>query len=115
MSDTPDAVPTIAVVAAFATGTTRIRNIGHLREKECDRLYAVTSQLEKMGILTEQGEDWLTVTGGTPSGAFINTFNDHRIAMAFAVAGLTVPDIQIENPACVGKSFPGFWEVYDAL
>ncbi len=68
-----------------------------------------------MGILTEQGEDWLTVTGGTPSGAFINTFNDHRIAMAFAVAGLTVPDIQIENPACVGKSFPGFWEVYDAL
>jgi 3-phosphoshikimate 1-carboxyvinyltransferase len=115
MTDTPDAVPAIAVVAAFAKGTTRIRNIGHLREKECDRIDAVTSQLEKMGIRTGQGDDWLTVTGGTPSGAFINTFNDHRIAMAFAVAGLKVPGMQIENPGCVGKSFPGFWDVYDAL
>jgi 3-phosphoshikimate 1-carboxyvinyltransferase len=115
MSDTPDAVPAIAVVAAFAKGTTRIRNIRHLREKECDRIDAVTSQLEKMGIRTEQGDDWLTVTGGTPSGAFIQTFNDHRIAMAFAVAGLKVPDMRIENPGCVGKSFPGFWDVYDAL
>lgn len=115
MSDTPDAVPAIAVVAAFAKGTTRIRNIRHLREKECDRIDAVTSQLKKMGIHTEQGDDWLNVTGGTPSGAFIHTFNDHRIAMAFAVAGLKVPDMQIENPACVKKSFPGFWDVYDAL
>lgn len=115
MSDTPDAVPAIAVVAAFAKGTTRIRNIRHLREKECDRIDAVTSQLKKMGIHTEQEDDWLSVTGGTPAGAFIHTFNDHRIAMAFAVAGLKVPDMQIENPACVGKSFPGFWEVYDAL
>ncbi|MEX1314944.1 MAG: 3-phosphoshikimate 1-carboxyvinyltransferase [Desulfotignum sp.] len=115
MSDTPDAVPAIAVVAAFAKGTTRIRNIRHLREKECDRIDAVTSQLEKMGIHTEQGDDWLSVTGGTPAGALIHTFNDHRIAMAFAVAGLRVPGIQIENPACVGKSFPGFWDVYDAL
>ncbi|MDT8378873.1 MAG: 3-phosphoshikimate 1-carboxyvinyltransferase [Desulfotignum sp.] len=115
MSDTPDAVPAIAVAAAFARGTTRIRNIQHLREKECDRIHAVTSQLEKMGIHTDQGDDWLTVKGGTPVGAFINTFNDHRIAMAFAVAGLNVPGMQIENPACVGKSFPGFWDVYDAL
>ncbi len=115
MSDTPDAVPAIAVVAAFAQGTTRIRNIRHLREKECDRIDAVTSQLEKMGIRTQQGEDWLSVTGGTPAGAFIHTFNDHRIAMAFAVAGLKVPDMQIENPGCVGKSFPGFWDAYDAL
>lgn len=115
MSDTPDAVPAIAVVAAFAQGTTRIRNIRHLREKECDRIDAVTSQLEKMGICTQQGDDWLSVTGGTPTGAVIHTFNDHRIAMAFAVAGLKVPDMQIENPGCVGKSFPGFWDVYDAL
>jgi 3-phosphoshikimate 1-carboxyvinyltransferase len=115
MSDTPDAVPAIAVTAAFAKGTTRIRNIRHLREKECDRIDAVTSQLEKMGIRTEQGEDWLSVTGGTPAGTVIHTFNDHRIAMAFAVAGLKVPDMQIENPGCVGKSFPGFWDVYDAL
>jgi 3-phosphoshikimate 1-carboxyvinyltransferase len=115
MSDTPDAVPAIAVVAAFAQGTTRIRNIRHLREKECDRIDAVTSQLEKMGIQTDQGEDWLSVTGGVPKGDVINTFNDHRIAMAFAVAGLKVPGIQIENETCVGKSFPGFWDIFDAL
>ncbi len=115
MSDTPDAVPAVAVVAAFARGTTKITNIGHLREKECDRIHAVASQLEKMGIQTSQGEDWLEITGGKPAGAFINTFNDHRIAMAFAVAGLVVPGMQIENPACVGKSFPGFWDLFDAL
>jgi len=115
MSDTPDAVPAIAVVAAFATGTTRIFNIGHLREKECDRIHAVASQLEKMGIQVSQGEDWLEITGGKPAGAFINTFNDHRIAMAFAVAGLVAAGMQIENEACVGKSFPGFWDVFDAL
>ena len=115
MADTPDAVPAIAMAAAFARGTTRIRNIGHLREKECDRIDAMATQLNKMGIKTAQGDDWLTVTGGNPKGAFINTFNDHRIAMAFAVAGLAVPGVQIENPACVGKSFPGFWDVYDAL
>jgi 3-phosphoshikimate 1-carboxyvinyltransferase len=115
MSDTPDAVPAIAVTAAFAKGTTRIRNIGHLREKECDRIDAMATQLTRMGIDTTQGDDWLTITGGSPKGAFINTFNDHRIAMAFAVAGLKVPGMQIENPDCVGKSFPGFWDVYDAL
>ncbi|MCF8124915.1 MAG: 3-phosphoshikimate 1-carboxyvinyltransferase [Desulfotignum sp.] len=115
MADTPDAVPAIALVAAFARGTTRIRNISHLREKECDRIHAVTSQLEKMGIQTAQGDDWLTVTGGKPAGAFINTFNDHRIAMAFAVAGLVVPGMQIENETCVEKSFPGFWDLFDAL
>ncbi|MCA1795095.1 MAG: 3-phosphoshikimate 1-carboxyvinyltransferase, partial [Desulfobacteraceae bacterium] len=95
MSDTPDAVPAIAVVAAFAKGTTKITNIGHLREKECDRIHAVASQLEKMGVQVSQGEDWLEITGGSPAGAFINTFNDHRIAMAFAVAGLVVPGMQI--------------------
>ncbi len=115
MSDTPDAVPAIAVVAAFAKGTTKITNIGHLREKECDRIHAVASQLKKMGVQVSQGEDWLEITGGSPTGAFINTFNDHRIAMAFAVAGLVVPGMQIENQACVAKSFPGFWDVFDAL
>jgi 3-phosphoshikimate 1-carboxyvinyltransferase len=115
MSDTPDAVPAIAVVAAFAKGTTKITNIGHLREKECDRIHAVASQLGKMGIQVSRGEDWLEITGGSPTGAFINTFNDHRIAMAFAVAGLVVPGMQIENEACVAKSFPGFWDLFDAL
>jgi 3-phosphoshikimate 1-carboxyvinyltransferase len=115
MSDTPDAVPAIAVVAAFAKGTTRISNIGHLRVKECDRIEAVASQLLKMGIEVAQGEDWLEITGGRPRGAFIETFNDHRIAMAFSVAGLVVQDMEIENPSCVEKSFPGFWNIFEAL
>ena len=115
MSDTPDAVPAIAVVAAFAKGTTRIANIGHLRVKECDRIEAVSSQLIKMGITVTQGNDWLEIVGGTPKGAFIETFNDHRIAMAFSVAGLIVEGMVIENPTCVEKSFPGFWDIFETL
>ena len=115
MSDTPDAVPAIAVVAAFAKGTTRIRNIGHLRVKECDRIDAVCSQLEKMGIKTTQEKNAMAITGGHPKGAFIKTFNDHRIAMAFSIAGLVIPGMEIENPSCVEKSFPTFWKIYDAL
>lgn len=115
MSDIPDVVPTLAVIASFAQGKTIIRNIAHLREKECDRIDALASQLAKMGIKVNQGKDWLSVTGGISSGAFIETFNDHRIAMAFAIAGLKVPGIKIENEKCTGKSFPSFWEVFDAL
>ncbi len=115
MSQTPDAVPAIAVVAAFAKGTTRIEHIGHLRIKECDRIDAVCSQLSKMGISVSQGPDWMEITGGSPKGARIETFNDHRIAMAFSVAGLKVAGVEIENPSCVEKSFPTYWQLYDAL
>ena len=115
MSDTPDAVPAIAVTAAFAKGTTRIRNIGHLRIKECDRIDAVCSQLTRMGIQVSQGTDSMEITGGNPHGARIDTFNDHRIAMAFSIAGLRVEGMEIENPACVEKSFPTYWRLYDAL
>ncbi len=115
MADTPDAVPAIAVTAAFAKGTTRITNIGHLRVKECDRIDAVCSQLTRMGIHAVQGDDYMEITGGMPHGAIIETFNDHRIAMAFAVAGLKVDGLEIENPACVEKSFPSFWQLFDIL
>ncbi|MEA1968866.1 MAG: 3-phosphoshikimate 1-carboxyvinyltransferase [Thermodesulfobacteriota bacterium] len=115
MSDIPDVVPTLAVIAAFARGTTVVRNIGHLREKECDRINAVVSQLNKMGVGADQGETWLSVKGGRPQGASIETFNDHRIAMAFSVAGLNVQGIEIENPGCVAKSFPSFWEIFNQL
>lgn len=115
MSDTPDAVPAIAVVASFAKGRTRIHNIKHLREKECDRIDAVSSQLLKMGIAVTQGEDFLEITGGHPKGARIETFNDHRIAMAFSIPGLIIPGMEIENETCVEKSFPNYWEIFDAL
>ena len=115
MSDTPDAVPAIAVVASFAKGTTRIHNIKHLREKECDRIDAVSSQLLKMGISVRQGDDFLEITGGLPKGATIETFNDHRIAMAFSMPGLIIPGVEIENETCVEKSFPNYWEIFEAL
>ena len=133
MGHCPDVAPTLAVVAAFAGGTTRIVNVAHLRAKECDRIDAVVSQLRRMGVQADQGDDWLSVTGcgsgagsrgvgpngsgqGTSiHGASIDTFNDHRIAMAFSVAGLMVDNVTIENESCVGKSFPTFWEVFETL
>lgn len=115
MSDTPDAVPAIAVVASFAHGKTRINNIKHLREKESDRIDAISTQLTKMGITVRQGDDFLEIVGGFPTGARIETFNDHRIAMAFSVPGLVIPGVEIENETCVEKSFPNYWEIFDAL
>lgn len=115
MADMPDVVPTAAVVAAFADGTTRLRNVGHLAVKESNRLDAVVQELRRMGIAAEQNGQDLTITGGRPAGARIETYNDHRIAMSFAVAGLVVPGVAIQNPSCVKKSFPQFWEVFESL
>ncbi len=115
MGDIPDMVPTLAVVAAFATGKTVIKNVSHLKAKECDRLAAVYNELKKMGINVRIESDALFIDGGTPRGATIETYDDHRIAMAFAVAGLAAPGITIANPSCVQKSFPGFWDAFDQL
>lgn len=112
MSDMPDAVPTLAVVAAFAKGTTRISNVAHLREKECDRLMAVANELSKMGVTVTCTDTGLEISGGSCHGASIKTYNDHRIAMSFAMAGLKVPGVRIEGETCVQKSFPTFWDVF---
>lgn len=115
MGHMPDVVPTLAVVAAFAEGTTTIRNVAHLRAKESDRLAAVSQELAKMGIQTRIHENELEIVGGEPHGAEIETYDDHRIAMSFAVAGLRVPGVKIIDPGCVAKSFPNYWEVFDRL
>jgi 3-phosphoshikimate 1-carboxyvinyltransferase len=115
MGNTPDAVPALAVTAAFAKGNTLIKNIGHLREKECDRIDAVATELSKMDIKVETGSDWMKVYGGVPKGATIKTYNDHRIAMSFAIAGLVTENVIIENEDCVAKSFPSFWEVFERI
>jgi 3-phosphoshikimate 1-carboxyvinyltransferase len=115
MNAMPDVVPTLAVVAAFAQGKTMIRNIGHLRLKESDRIQAVARELNKMGARVEEGNDWLKVDGGSLHGAEIETYNDHRIAMSFAIAGLVVPGIKIHGEQCVKKSFPDFWEKWKEL
>ncbi|MFP4533732.1 MAG: 3-phosphoshikimate 1-carboxyvinyltransferase [Desulfobacterales bacterium] len=115
MSDMPDLVPTLAVVAAFAKGQTVIRNVGHLRDKESDRLSAVQNELNKIDISADTQDDDLIITGGAPKGGEIDTYDDHRMAMSFAVAGLCTPGIFIKNENCVAKSFPGFWEMFDRM
>jgi 3-phosphoshikimate 1-carboxyvinyltransferase len=115
MADMPDMVPTLAVVAAFAEGTTVIKNVAHLRSKESNRLTSVANELIKMGITARCSDDGLKVTGGQPRGAEIETYGDHRIAMSFAVAGLKAPGTFIRDEQCVGKSFPDFWEVFEEL
>ena len=115
MGDMPDMVPTLAVVAAFAEGTTIIRNVSHLKAKESDRLASVVNELVKMGIDARCSADELIVTGGKPRGAEIATYGDHRIAMSFAVAGLVTPQTFILDENCVEKSFPNFWNVFEGL
>ena len=115
LADMPDQVPTLAVVAAFARGKTVIKNVAHLKSKESDRLTATVTELNKMGIEATCTGDTLVVKGGNPKGAVIDTYNDHRIAMSFSMAGLKVPGIYIRNESCVEKSFPAFWQVFEEL
>jgi 3-phosphoshikimate 1-carboxyvinyltransferase len=115
MADMPDQVPTLAVVAAFARGISVIKNVAHLRSKESDRLTATVTELKKMGIGAACTDNGLVVWGGMPRGSVIDTYNDHRIAMSFAIAGLNVPGVCIRGEDCVGKSFPGFWRVFEEL
>jgi 3-phosphoshikimate 1-carboxyvinyltransferase len=115
MAAMPDLVPTLAVLAAFARGDTIITGVAHLRHKESDRRAAVAAELGKMGLAARETADGLIVTGGQPHGAVIETYDDHRIAMSFAVAGLKVPGMVITDPGCVAKSFPDFWEFFHRL
>ncbi len=120
MGDMPDVVPTLAIVATFAHGRTVIRNIAHLRIKECDRLHVVAVELAKFGARVEELSDSLIIEGMGPDisalhGAEIETYNDHRIAMSFAVAGLVIPGVVIKGENCVAKSFPDFWERFNLL
>ena len=110
MGNMPDMVPTLAVLAAFRQGQSIITNVPHLRIKESDRIAALVNELRRIGVAAKETADGLIVTGGKPHGACIETYNDHRIAMSFAVAGLAIPGIRIGDRRCVGKSFPGFWD-----
>jgi len=115
MGEMPDMVPTLAVLSAVRQGRTVIRNAAHLRIKESDRLQATARELARTGILAEEREDGLVITGGRPRGAEIETYDDHRIAMSFAMLGLAVPGMRIRGGSCVRKSFPGFWDEMEKL
>jgi len=114
MNDCPDSVQTLAVVALFANGATRIRNVRNLRVKETDRLAALAKELRKLGAQVTEFEDGLEIVPGRLRPAVIETYRDHRMAMSFAVAGLAAPGIEILDPECVTKSFPRFWETLES-
>lgn len=115
MQDMPDMVPTLAVVAAFAQGTTVIKNVAHLKAKESDRIEAVIREFGKLGVEAEWTNTDLVIKGGWSQGAEIDTYKDHRIAMSFAIAGLKIPGVYITDESCVEKSFPDFWNVFKRM
>ena len=110
LNDMPDMVPTLAVLAAFREGQTIINNVAHLRIKESNRLEAVVAELNRTGIEAREMPEGLMIQGGKMQPAKIETYNDHRMAMSFAIAGLVAPGIEVSDKKCVDKSFPAFWE-----
>jgi 3-phosphoshikimate 1-carboxyvinyltransferase len=111
----PDMAQTLAVAALFADGETRIRNVANLRIKETDRIAATVNELRKLGAEAEEFEDGLAIRPGAVHGAAIDTYDDHRMAMSFAMAGLKIPGVVINDPGCVSKTFPDFFERFGKL
>lgn len=112
LNDLPDAALAYAVVALFASGPTRIDNIGNLRIKETDRIAALETELGRLGARITTGPDWIEIRPGPLHGAEIETYDDHRMAMSFALAGLRIPGVEICDPACVNKTWPGYFESF---
>lgn len=107
----PDQVTTFAALAALAPGTSVLRDVGVARLHETDRLAALATELGRLGVRAVAAPDRLTVTGGTARGpARLRTYDDHRLAMAFAAIGLCIGDVSIAEPACVAKTYPAFWD-----
>ena len=121
LSDLPDQVPTLAALAPFAAGTTRIHDVGHLRLKESDRLAAMARELRRLGVPVVEEMDGLVIEGvwaeaQPPSEAVtVATYDDHRIAMSCALVGLRRPGTSIAHPEVVAKSYPDFWRDLERL
>jgi 3-phosphoshikimate 1-carboxyvinyltransferase len=110
MNAISDTVQTLAVAALFATGTTNIRNVGHIRHKETDRIAAVATELRKLGAEVVERPDGLAISPKKLRPAAIDTYNDHRMAMSFALAGLRSDGVTIKHPECVSKTYPAYFE-----
>ena len=116
MEAIPDTAQTLAVVCAFADGPSHLTRLASLRVKETDRVAAIAKELPKLGVRVDEGRDDWTIHPPAPNaymGAAIDTYDDHRMAMAFAVAGLKMPGVVINNPGCVAKTFPDFWQRWE--
>lgn len=105
-----DTVMTLAALSPLCAGPTHIRNVANIRLKETDRLAATVAELERLGQEVTSGDDWFRVEPRPIRSALVRSYADHRMAMSFAVLGLTRPGISIEDPACVAKTYPGFWD-----
>lgn len=116
-----DMAPTVAVLAAFADGPVEVTGVGFIRGKETDRIAASVAELRRIGVVAEETDDGFVVWPGgrpadaTPHGAVIETYDDHRMAMSFALVGLVVPGISVADPAVVGKTHPGYWSDLEHL
>ena len=111
MNAISDTVQTLAVVALFAEGTTTIRNVAHIRHKETDRISAVVTELRKLGAEVVEHPEGLEISPGKKADRVeVDTYNDHRMAMSFAIAGLVRPGVVINDPGCTTKTYPGFFD-----
>ncbi|MCL2813701.1 MAG: 3-phosphoshikimate 1-carboxyvinyltransferase [Oscillospiraceae bacterium] len=116
MNDCSDQAITLAVLAPFACSLTVIRNIRHIKYQESDRIRAVLTQLSKMGIKCEETADGMAIYPGIPKPSImVETYDDHRMAMAFALIGLRTKGIKIANPSCTAKTFENYFEVFERL
>jgi len=102
-------------VAPFASSPTTVTGIGFIRGKETDRVAAVVTELRRLGVAASEDPDGFTVRPGRPTAGSVRTYDDHRMAMSFALLGLRVPGIRIQDPGCVAKTYPGFWEDLDSI
>jgi 3-phosphoshikimate 1-carboxyvinyltransferase len=109
MRDISDTMMTLAAIAPFADGPTRIVDIANTRLKESDRIEAMRRNLNACGVLAAAGPDWLEISPGQPRPALLDSFDDHRIAMSFGVTALRADGLTVTSPDCVGKTFPGFY------
>lgn len=115
MNAISDTAQTLAAVAVFASGPTRVRNVAHMRIKETDRVHAVVTELRRLGIRAEEHTDGFTIHPGPVTPATVQTYNDHRMAMSFSLIGLKVPGIKIANPGCTAKTYPHYFEDLETL
>ncbi len=110
MADISDTAQTLAAVAVFAEGPTTVTGIGFIRGKETDRIAAVVSELRRLGIDASEDPDGFTVRPGPVRPADVHTYDDHRMAMSFALVGMRAPGVRILDPGCVAKTYPRFWD-----
>jgi 3-phosphoshikimate 1-carboxyvinyltransferase len=115
MNAISDTVQTLAVVALFAAGPTTIRGVGHIRHKETDRIGALAAELRKLGATVEERADGLRIVPGPLRPAEIETYDDHRMAMSLALAGLATPGVVVRNPGCTAKTYPGYFADLESL